>query len=484
MKILFQLLSKKDSYVFGNDLVDDYLYNTSASKMAGLSQDQWKKSKENPAHSNQGEVQLNNPVSQFVQATLGAVKRNYWDPLFEEKPKVKKYQDSYDIQELRTEKDKAHTYGVYDLTHVPLQRFSGQGNAPTDFVFGNSFIQSDGRNVKTAKEFSDIAKNDSTYMLTSGGFPISNARKWMGIVDDKLKVGQLSDFDDSQVVTPVYTSSKVSPLTYFFKGNEDNEASQDSIHNADIYRNLLTRTKESYNDHHDEVQKFVFNKIQDIFRKYGIEPEIKRDWRNADYHFENRTLYLLEDLLEGGKNPYNLQFFKKEMDKFYNNGIGMTFNGSSPFENDIPEGAKKEFYKLWMDMFDVLPNSNLAQELHNVNKYEGLFDDYSEAQPKKNTLDQFVSQHPTATGKVLLYPSDADKNYGLMLVDNSPDVRNFSDFEAHKIDSFIKAHNNEVYPILLDNGSYYRINKNLSDYMNGNYDRKIDNYFIMGNKKK
>ena len=100
---------------------------------------------------------------------------------------------------------------VKDLSDSRLARITPEtGNVKS--ILGNSFIEQD--NANTIRRAGDFKRANGDTLLGDRRIPLRNFKKFIGIVDGRLKVGGIEDFSDGDVVVPVVNKTE---LTYSLK---------------------------------------------------------------------------------------------------------------------------------------------------------------------------------------------------------------------------------------------------------------------------
>lgn len=109
---------------------------------------------------------------------------------------------------------------VKDLSDSRLSRITPESKNIKS-ILGNTFIEQD--NANTIRPASDFKNAGPDTLLGDRRIPLRRFKLFMGIVGGKLKVADLNDFDDSDIVTPVINQTD---LTYALKRQSSNDILQ------------------------------------------------------------------------------------------------------------------------------------------------------------------------------------------------------------------------------------------------------------------
>lgn len=145
---------------------------------------------------------------------------------------------------------------VKDLSNSYLSRITPQSkNIQT--ILGNQFVQEVSNNtIRPARYFKQAGADT---LLGDNRVPLRNIRYFMCVKDGKLKIGKLSDFNDDDVVIPVW--NKTEPVYSF-----DDGIGVDSVYAARRNYDRLNNEYESLSDESSPNQAKLDSIGADIWR--------------------------------------------------------------------------------------------------------------------------------------------------------------------------------------------------------------------------
>lgn len=243
---------------------------------------------------------------------------------------------------------------IIRLNNKKVSRITPNTNNAESILF-NDFVENNPNNIRKAKDF----KNTSDVLIGDKKIPLNKISYYYGIENDKLKVGDINNFNDTTTIIPVRNKNigKIKKIIV-------DKAPNDSI---DYYKNRLEQLTELEKNESDEIFKKYANdnNIEPSFMNYtallsGTDPKVVagREAYIRKYKYYPKSKYSKEkaDIYNRLYNPVN--FITENNDTINAKTAQMSGGaggykivlgnekGNSYFINGLKDIDKKELDKL------------------------------------------------------------------------------------------------------------------------------------------